>query len=154
MDVSSLVQTAPLHSVAEYALHAVVSDRSAVMGGGVLDPMAGGGRKQPDGTTVGAPVVSQQLESGGRQRNLAVLAALATDAKNASGNIDVGDLKAGALHEAQATGVHRSQADAVDVDAHGVKTRHTLSRLSTTGFFSERGLATSRLFPSRPSTCW
>ena len=63
---------------------------------------------------------SQQLESGGRQRNLAVLATLAADAKNATGTVDVGDLKADALHETQAAGVNRRQADAVDVDAHGV----------------------------------
>jgi hypothetical protein len=70
---------------------------------------------------MGAPVVAQQLESGGRQGNLAALAALATDVENAAGTVDGGDLKAGALHEAQATGVNRGQADAVDADADGVE---------------------------------
>lgn len=121
VDVSAFVQTTPLHGVTEGALETVASDRSAVVSDGVLDTMASDGGKQPEGRMVGAPVAPQQLKSGGRQRNLTVLEALATDAKNAAGTVDVGDLKAGALHEAQATGINRGQADAVDVDAHGVE---------------------------------
>ena len=121
VDVSALVQAAPLDGVSEGALQTVASDGSAVVGNGVLGAVASGGRKEPGGRAVGTPVVSQQLESGVGQRHLTFLLALAADVKNAAGTVDVGDLKGGALHEAQATGVNRGQAEAVDVDAHSVE---------------------------------
>src|ERR1044071_1865516 len=84
VDVGALIQTAPLDGVTESALQTVASDRSAVMGDGVLDAVSGGGRKEPDGRAMRAPVVSQQLESGVGQRDLAVLAPLAPDVKTAA----------------------------------------------------------------------
>src|SRR5688572_19678153 len=77
VDVSALVEAAPLDGMSEGALQTVASDRPAVVSDGVLGAVPCRGRKEPGGRAVGAPVVSQQLEGGGGQRNLAVLAALA-----------------------------------------------------------------------------
>jgi len=121
VDVGALVDAALFHGVAEGTLEAVAGDRSAIVSDGVLNTMAGGGRKQPEWAFMGAPMIAQQLKGGGGKWDLAVLAALAADAQNAPGTVDIGNLEIGAFHEAQAAGVDGGQANAVDVDADDVE---------------------------------
>ena len=121
VDVSALVEAGSFDGVAECALQTVASDRPAVVSDGVLGAMPCGGRKEPGGRAVGAPVVSQHLERVVGQGDFTLLASLAADVQNAAGAVDVRDLKTGSLHESQATGVDGGQADAVDVDAHLVE---------------------------------
>jgi hypothetical protein len=66
-------------------------------------------------------VLSEQVESHRGQGYLAVTTALAADMEDSAGTVDIGELEAGAFHEAQATCVDSGQADAIDGDADGVE---------------------------------
>ena len=82
--------------------------------------IAAGGGEEPGGMTMGGPVAAEGLEGAGRQRDEAVLGALAAmDVDHHAGAVDVADLEVEALGEPEAERVDGPEVGAVVGRADG-----------------------------------
>ena len=73
-----------------------------------------GGRKEPDGMAVGAPLLAQQSQRALRQRHVAVLVALAVpDMEHPPLAVNISDLQTDTFQQAQAARVNGRQAHAI-----------------------------------------
>src|SRR6516165_621819 len=73
------------------------------VGEGGLSVIAAGGGEEPGGVAVGGPVSAEGLERAGRERDEAILGALAAmDVDHHAGAGDVGDLEVEGLGESEA----------------------------------------------------
>ena len=91
-----------------------------VRGVGVSERMDVSG-EQPFGRAMGAPMIAEQVQGLVGQGNVAILAAFAVDVEQPAVAIDIGDLEASALEQAQATGVDGDQRGAVDRQAESTQ---------------------------------
>src|SRR6266540_2196447 len=79
-----------------------------------IHPGAGSSRKQPDGIAMGEPLVAEQGEGTGGQRNVTILEALAAaHLQLHAGAVDPADLEVDAFADTQATGVDGGQTGVV-----------------------------------------
>jgi hypothetical protein len=110
VDMRGLFHAAGIEGEAEGALQRGAAHRFEG-GAGPLTAMAFGG-KEPRGMAVGFPLLAQQPERAFGQRDITVLIALASaDVQEHAFGINVADLKAQPLAQAQAAGVNEDQTD-------------------------------------------
>ncbi len=79
-------------------------------------------REEPDRVAMNAPVMTQHIQAGIRERHIAIFVAFGLmNVQHFTLTIDVTDFQARSFQQAQATGIDRGQANAVMMKLHSLE---------------------------------
>src|SRR6266496_2456985 len=148
MDMSLFADTALLEGAAKSSLQRAVVDGAGVVRDAVFEAMPSHGREQPDRRTMRGPEFTQALEGLLSQGDKTLLVALAADAQEHAGGVQVGDLQAATFIQAQGAGINGGQANPINGSAHA--TQNLLDFLSAEHDRQLLGLGRAQEFETGP----
>jgi len=118
VDMSAFGDAAFLESATKSPLQRAAVNGAEVVGDAVFEAMACDGGKKPDRRTMGRPELAQLVEGLLGEGDEALFIALACDAQEHAGGVEVLDLQTASFIQAQGAGIDGGEANPVNGSAH------------------------------------